>query len=218
MNSIVAFIALPALVLAGCDEVGELDEADGAVDTDSDTDNDTDSDCGPGDCGPPWGWYDKTSGLCWQDPPHDEPLAWEEAIEYCDALVLCDHDDWRLPSISELRSFIRGCEAIMTGGECGVTDECTSFSCRSQVCDGCTPCGGPGPVCYDEEDGWGGGYYCDGDVVGGELYSEMDRLWSSTPSSFEYYIWFVNLKQGRIYDLEHYVSARIICVRDGLQP
>ena len=44
---------------------------------------------------------DSVTGLEWQD---DESVkkSWEEAIEYCEALELGGHTDWRLPSFNEL--------------------------------------------------------------------------------------------------------------------
>ena len=36
----------------------------------------------------------------------DKELSWKAAIDYCESLSLCDHDDWRLPNINELRSIV----------------------------------------------------------------------------------------------------------------
>lgn len=97
-------------------------------------------------------WYDESSQLWWQDSPPDQEYKWQEAIDYCDALVLGGYDDWHLPSISELRSLIRGCPGTQTGGGCGVTDSCLDYSeCNNSACDGCAFLGGPGPGgCYWE--------------------------------------------------------------------
>ena len=48
---------------------------------------------------------DSTTGLQWQD---NETVnkAWTEAIDYCEALVLDGHDDWRLPNKKELLSIV----------------------------------------------------------------------------------------------------------------
>jgi hypothetical protein len=90
-------------------------------------------------------WCDGTSGLCWQDPPRGDPIPWYSAVDYCHTLDLGGHGpgSWRMPTISELRSLIRGCPENMTGGRCGVTDSCLDMICY----DGCTACpvlGGPG--------------------------------------------------------------------------
>ena len=47
-------------------------------------------------------------------------------------------DDWSLPTIGELRTLVKNCPAIETGGSCGVTDNCSTSSCRDSSCNGCT--------------------------------------------------------------------------------
>jgi hypothetical protein len=50
-------------------------------------------------------WYDSTSRLYWEIiPSGGSMMAWQSAIDYCEQLNLSGHDDWRLPTISELRS------------------------------------------------------------------------------------------------------------------
>ena len=44
---------------------------------------------------------DSVTGLEWQDDESVEK-SWEEAIEYCEALELGGHTDWRLPNFNEL--------------------------------------------------------------------------------------------------------------------
>jgi hypothetical protein len=97
------------------------------------------------------GLLDPGTSLCWQDPMWDDdadsvpdPLPWVSAGQFCEDLVLGGRDDWRLPTISELRTLIRGCPGTETGGECPVSDECTSFDCDEGLCDGCGYMLGPG--------------------------------------------------------------------------
>ncbi|NLH47419.1 MAG: DUF1566 domain-containing protein [Myxococcales bacterium] len=91
---------------------------------------------------PPAGtWIDYNTNLMWEKEIAENSsilyYQWEKAIGYCDSLELAGFSDWRLPTISELRSLVRGCEATMTGGACGVTDECTVTDCQNEACVGC---------------------------------------------------------------------------------
>lgn len=66
-----------------------------------------------------------------------EALPFEKAMEYCENLEERDHFDWRLPTISELRSLVITCQSSITGGECGVTDDCLMAECAGIQCSGC---------------------------------------------------------------------------------
>lgn len=90
-------------------------------------------------------WTDLATNLIWQNPPSASRMDLNSATTYCTALRLGDHRDWRLPTIGELRSLIRGCPNTVTDGACGVTDSCLTFSsCWSESCGGCTDRAGPG--------------------------------------------------------------------------
>ena len=95
------------------------------------------------------GECNKSTGLCeiicvqaagktWTE--ETSSMTWEKAKDYCSNLTACGYSDWHLPTISELRSLIQNCPATQTGGECGVTNNCLSFSdCDnfSAACQGC---------------------------------------------------------------------------------
>jgi len=83
-------------------------------------------------------WTDETSGLMWQVDPPESEFVWSEANTYCQNLSLAGFDDWRLPTISELRSIIRGCNGTSLVGECGVFDNCPNYeTCYNNSCHGC---------------------------------------------------------------------------------
>ncbi|HOW50519.1 MAG TPA: DUF1566 domain-containing protein [bacterium] len=58
---------------------------------------------------------------------------YDDAIRYCEKLSLGGYHDWRLPSISELKTLIVGCQSGTYA--CGVNDDCLSNSpCYSDAC------------------------------------------------------------------------------------
>ena len=49
---------------------------------------------------------DTGTGLMWQQATAPGTYNWEQALAYCEDLSLAGHDDWRLPTIKELRSIV----------------------------------------------------------------------------------------------------------------
>jgi hypothetical protein len=147
-------------------------------------------------------WYDRTSNLTWDAalPLRANELLWQPANEACAALTLCGHDDWRLPTISELRSFIRGCPMIELGGTCTVGESCTARGCRAD-CPACTASNGPNAGSY----------------MPMELQSSEAILSSSTSASDDATMAWVLLpllaKLEVIYKTNQALNAR--CVRTG---
>lgn len=89
----------------------------------------------------------KCNDLACQDRLHD--LEWEktiktrsifnEAVKYCEDLDLDGKTDWRLPTISEIRTLVINCPDTETGGSCGITDDNASYAdFYSESCQGCT--------------------------------------------------------------------------------
>ena len=203
---ILGVVVLLLLPLAGCDD-SEPAATDGGTDTDTGTDANANCDGGMGDCGAPWGWYDEATGLCWELTPGDSVAVQDDAVAICASSSSGGHCNWRIPTISELRSALRGCEETMTGGVCGVTDECfdeddcwTEEACYPQ-CD----TGGPGT----------GGCLWDAAIIGdcgaGQQYRSF---WSSSHSGSA--VWRVHFGSGAIDswdDME--AAARPWCVRTG---
>lgn len=74
---------------------------------------------------------DKQRKLQWlTTPARENAVTWDTAVEACDRVVAAGRDDWRLPSIHELRSLIVGCD-----GENRCGDPLTTLS----RCEGCNP-------------------------------------------------------------------------------
>ena len=141
--------------------------------------------------------YDSVSchtidGNMWS-PKSSYRMNWNLAVDYCNNLTACGYSDWHLPTISELRTLIKNCSGTVTGGSCGVTDNCLSSSCWDE--DSCWSCS------YDDS----GKYSKLGDT---------DWFWSSSTLSDDTGgAWLVDFGLGdvgygiRSYD--HYVR----CVR-----
>ena len=52
------------------------------------------------------------NGLMWQKETVEEKMDWYDAMEYAKNLRLGGYDDWRLPSIKELREVVSSCGGI----------------------------------------------------------------------------------------------------------
>jgi len=126
-------------------------------------------------------WTDSTSGLTWQNPPDENTMNWQEAMDYCTGLSL-ENSGWRLPTITELRSLIRGCKAIETDGSCNINvEDCLASSCRDSACDGCS----------NGDDSAAGCYWLS------NLEGACSWYWSSSPlDNDEYRAWVVDFSGG----------------------
>lgn len=148
-------------------------------------------------------WTDPASGLTWRLDASQQGANWEDAISYCEGATLAGYDDWRLPTISELRTLIRGCDATKTGGSCGVTDSCLTAcsdeksvranstqdpcedSCSDASCFSCENDAGPNNGCYGPP----------------ELAGSCGSFWSSSAiEDTESAAWFVDFSQGGVRD------------------
>ena len=75
----------------------------------------------------------------WSDRSPDT-MTWDDAKQYCINLTEGGHNDWRLPTISELRTAIKNCAGTESGGSCGITDTwLAAGSCgwSEENCGGC---------------------------------------------------------------------------------
>ncbi len=141
----------------------------------------------------------KCEELIWQDPPASNMMHWQQALDYCNNLTQNGHSDWRLPTISELRSLISGCKATETGGSCTITDTCLSdSSCRDDSCSGCADGGGAANGCY-----WPQG-----------MQGTCSRYWSSSGCTDHISnAWHVNFNLGLVNSYSKDNQYYVRCVR-----
>jgi hypothetical protein len=125
-------------------------------------------------------------------------MNWSSAKTHCRNLSL-DGGGWRLPTIGELRSLIRGCEATELGGTCNVQEGvCLAWGCRPSSCDGCTDNLGPAEGCY-----WPS-----------EMRGSCSFYWSSSPVEvIANGAWVVTFSGGRIFADQVLDEQRVRCVR-----
>jgi len=64
----------------------------------------------------------------------EKPMDWYDAKYYCDNLNEDGYYDWRLPTISELRTLVKGCFRTESDGPCGVRDSCRAGICWTSSC------------------------------------------------------------------------------------
>ena len=188
---------------AAADVVPDAD-VDHGVDADADADVEAESDAdADGDAGACDGaWRDPTTGYLWENPPV-AGMRWDEAVTYCNGLRLCGYGpgSWHLPTVSELRTLIRGCPATESGGWCGVTDSCLSDSCEWEPCVGCGYLSGPGPGgCYWDSalGGWCSWYWSSSSSAGGASYA-----------------WTVYFNYGYVGYYDETYTDSVRCVRRG---
>ena len=132
-------------------------------------------------------------GYMWSSKA-SSPMDWDDAVSYyCNNLYECGYSDWHLPTISELRTLIQNCSGTVTGGSCGVTDSCLSYSsCWDDPCSGCS----------DDSSG----YY--------SKLGDTGYFWSSsTRSESADYVWVVNFYYGNVGSSYKVSNGYVRCVR-----
>lgn len=109
-------------------------------------------------------WIDDASGLVWELVPAGGNPTAADALAYCDQLELLGSGGWRLPTIDELRTLLRGCSDV---DACGLTNDCAEPKCLDAACEGCSGAVMEGPGMF--------GCYWDPNLLG-----TCDRYWSTT--------------------------------------
>jgi len=123
-------------------------------------------------------WKDKNTGLQWQNPAMTDEndcsghtSYYVDAKSYCENLKWAGHDDWRLPTIDELRTLIRRCTMTQPEGQCLVSSECLGEECFQWQCLGCEE---------KTSQSYFDCYWPDG------LYGQCDMYWSASPIERDY--------------------------------
>lgn len=142
-------------------------------------------------------WTDSATGKTWLNPPGPVAMTFPEAVAYCSALDL-NGKGWRLPTISELRSLVRGCPGIELGGACKVGEGgCLAKECR-KACEPCTT--GKGPA---------GAYWPEG-VLGDD-----GRHWSATVvQDLPDKVWVLDFGHAGIRSDSQDNHHQVWCVKD----
>ncbi|MGI6395190.1 MAG: DUF1566 domain-containing protein [bacterium] len=143
------------------------------------------------------GYYCNSGGKCkksqisWSSKAPDT-VSWEDAGKYCENLEEKGHTDWRLPTISELKTLIQSCPATDIESGCKVSDSCLTDGCRKSSCSGCDK----------TEDGF---------------YSKLKDsgwLWSASENpDYSNVAWAVNFDYGSIAALQKQDEYSVRCVR-----
>lgn len=148
---------------------------------------------------PEGSWHDTEHHLCWENPQSLQAEFIDEAEAHCDNLSL-DGLEWRIPTIDELRSVIRGCPFTELGGPCDNTF-------MNDYCVGCQLLLGPDQRgCYGVAE------------LNGDCYffwsSSFENARDVSPDSYRF--WVVNFSTAAVslqLDVVGYYYVR--CVRDG---
>ncbi len=198
------------------------------------------------------GGFDKDSKGIWVDP--DTYLIWEnpmghkgtgglgpnhaKSVEYCENLVLAGADDWRLPTIDELRTIVRGVSTTMTGGTCPTSESCSDQDTCNKNKNNSQPYGYSCFGCYALDDQYkdGESFLTEDDcqlsdvqlgndecyIVPAMFGDPCNGTWSNTPNTsaagkLANAFWYLNYKAGYIgSDADSLSGANWVrCVRQG---
>lgn len=175
---------------------------------------------GPCDCTNTYRiWDDSATGLSWQDPQKDaytsdyQGLTQPDAKRYCQELVLGGYDDWRLPTIDELRTLVRGNPSHETDGACPIHEG----SVKSDMYD---------PGCIQAPDyqgpGAGGCYWvpelrgpCDRRDIADEGERALETVSATVAVDDNFWKADVLFDQGTAVFNHRYSLAEVRCVRSG---
>ncbi|HRQ70003.1 MAG TPA: DUF1566 domain-containing protein [bacterium] len=122
-------------------------------------------------------WTDPATGYSWSRKAYFNQT---DALNYCESLSEGGYNNWKLPTISELRTIIQNCNNTITGGPCGVSDNCLKMPygiCETVECNGC--------------ESNNHGIY--------SVFEETEQFWSSSFTVGDVdFAWYINFKDGSI--------------------
>ena len=128
--------------------------------------------------------------LEWSEKAENE-MNWKDAVKYCEDLTEKDKDDWKLPSIDELRTLVIKCPDSEFQGACPISEEVNQLTYTEDLdldkCDGC----------------------------GGSNHSKFgDKGWFWSSSDLENTAWRVDFDDAYIYGQYKEASSSVRCVRN----
>lgn len=126
-------------------------------------------------------YVDPTTKLQWQQTPTAGNMDWSSASKHCRTLLL-DGSGWRLPTVEELRSLIRGCASTADGGACAATSTCITYDLCLSDCSGCDTSMGPSAGCYWPD----------------ELGGDCSWYWTSTSLDDDNGAWYVVFSHAHV--------------------
>lgn len=145
-------------------------------------------------------WVDPAARLQWQRDAAPERMALDVATTYCEENQAgLPGLGWHVPSITELRSLVRGCPGSEPDGACGVTEECLSFAdCWTRDCWTCTLGEGPADGCYRDAG-------LEGDCGATWAFDIVGDIGGRA--------WFVNFQNGGVHHDLVTNPSQVRCVR-----
>lgn len=188
-------------------------------------------------------WVDPKTYLIWENPMGNKGTGGlgpthAQSQAYCENLILAGADDWRLPTIDELRTIVRGVSTTMTGGTCPTSENCTDQDTCNKNKNNSQSYGYSCFGCYALDDQYkdGENFLTEDDcqltdvqleneecyIVPAMFGDPCNGTWSNTPNTstagtLANAFWYLNYKAGYIGSDSDTLSGAnwVRCVRQG---